>query len=203
MNTTTELCTSLCCQELEESALVRHARLGCRPCMNSLFEKNSRQLRSFIAKLSSETINHDDLFQQTMYQAFSKFSQFRGDSRFATWLCGIAVNEMRQSFRRRPSMPVLPIDIELGGAQFRDKRALSPLDQCCRDEVSHRIRKVISTLSPAYRVVIELRDLEELSLPDTAKRLNLTLSATKTRHSRARRFLAQAVEAPEALKACA
>ena len=135
----------------------------------------------------------EDIFQQTICRALIKFQQFRGDSSFLTWLCTIALNEMRQFMRKQRRVLFVSLDEERLNGTYGNESFVSPLDLLCRAERQKTVRLAVEALPRPFRSVVELRDFEGLRLQDIAKRLHLTLSATKTRHFRARKHLVSTV----------
>jgi RNA polymerase sigma-70 factor (ECF subfamily) len=135
----------------------------------------------------------EDVFQQTICQALGKFQQFRGDSSFLTWLSSIALNEVRQFMRKRRRLASLSLDEEQLETSCRNETFVSSLDLLCRREEQENVRRAIELLPRTFRTAIELRDFNGLSLQDTAKLLNLSLPAAKSRYFRARKHLVRKI----------
>lgn len=180
----------------DEAQLLLCAKQGCGECTNRLFEDNLQRLTNFVSRMATGGLCADEILQQTLLRAFANLRQFRGECRFSSWLAGIALNEVRQAARRRGRATFLSLQQEGQEMQIRDRVGISPHDQFRKQQTAQMLRDAITELSPSYQAVIRLRDLEELSLPDTAKRLSLTISAAKTRHSRARKRLMEMAETP-------
>jgi RNA polymerase sigma-70 factor, ECF subfamily len=128
----------------------------------------------------------EDVLQNTLLKAFSRLSQFRFKSSFKTWLTKIAINEARQ-WHRNPLRSRFS-GIEDNGIeewQVVDDLPL-PLEVYERSERANLFHLTLRSLPAKYESVIRLRDLEELSLAETARALRLTIPAVKTRHRRAR-----------------
>jgi RNA polymerase sigma-70 factor, ECF subfamily len=176
-----------------EDHLIQHARSGCLECKNQLIERNADRLRSFVVRIMFASPDSEDIFQQTICRALIKFQQFRGDASFLTWLSSIALNEMRQFIRKRRRALLLSLQEEQFRTSFRNEPNESPLDFLCRAEVRTSVRRALEALPSEFRRVIELHDFEGLSLQDTAKLLDLSLPAAKSRHFRARKHLVRAM----------
>lgn len=135
----------------------------------------------------------EDIVQTTALKALKHLGQFRRESSFRTWLIQIGVNEARQWRRKSGSSRLLVLEpFLLAQLPFADERR-SSLVECQRAEAIARLRSALARLPEKDRIVILLRDLEELSLADAAVRLGLTLPATKSRHFRARRKMAKLI----------
>ena len=181
--------------------MLQHARSGCLECKNRLIERNADQVRSFLIRLMFASPDCEDVFQETICRAISKFQQFRGESSFLTWLYSIAINEMRQFMRKRRRVILFSLDQEAFCTPYLEP-STSSLDLLCRAEAQKSLRCAVEALPPAFRNVIELHDFKGLSLQSTAKLLDLTLPAVKSRHSRARKHLARTMRSRFREKPC-
>jgi RNA polymerase sigma-70 factor (ECF subfamily) len=128
----------------------------------------------------------EDVIQETLLKAFARLQQFRFKASFRTWLIQIAINEVLQWHRTRAhaQFPMLNESVLLD-VQVADEFA-SPLKQCERRETLGWFRRALAKLPENYQIVIRLRDLEHLSIAETAQVLHLSAAAVKTRHRRAR-----------------
>lgn len=129
----------------------------------------------------------EDVAQQAVLSALSHLRQFRGEASFKTWLIAIASHEV--SHRRRA----------VAGAQsLHEHRAATLPDpghppdvQFQRRQEVERLHLALTRLPEKYRRMIQLRDLHELSVAETARSLSLTAAAVRTMHHRARKLLAR------------
>lgn len=177
------------CVESAEDGLLGHAQRGCFNCRNQLIENNADRLRLFVDRMMFGLPESEDVFQQTICRALTKIEQFRGDSSFITWLCSIALNEVRQIMRKERRAHLLALDETLLDKASLTVSYRSAFDLCCQAEERAKIRRAVRRLRPPFRSVVELRVFEGLSLEQTAKCLGLSLSATKSRYFRARNRL--------------
>jgi RNA polymerase sigma-70 factor (ECF subfamily) len=135
----------------------------------------------------------EDVAQEAFLKAFRNLSKFRGESKFSTWLISITLNEARMRLRRSKvrmeSLDELPEDGgKVSPALLRDWREI-PSEALERHELRALLQKAIRELSPIYREVLVLRDVEELSIEETAGALAISISAVKVRLHRARIML--------------
>jgi RNA polymerase sigma-70 factor (ECF subfamily) len=133
----------------------------------------------------------EDVLQETFLKAYSHLDDFQGNSRFYTWLVRISVNEALMKLRKRRSDRTVPLDdpIDTGEDELVREVAVwdeNPEERYSRDELGQILDEAIQSLKPAYRTVFVLRDIEELSIEETAEALNLSISAVKSRLLRAR-----------------
>ena len=134
----------------------------------------------------------EDIVQQTMLKALVHADRFRFESTVKTWLVSIAMNEVRQFYRCKWWTRSVPLTTEnLESDRFPRVQSPNTVYQAREREVL--LRQAVSRLPEPYRSVVELCDLQCLSLKEAASRLRLTLSAIKNRRRRARRKLSSLV----------
>jgi len=142
----------------------------------------------------------EDVLQNTFINALTHIQNFEGRSSLATWLYRIASNEALMLIRKKK--PEVNLDDVEGGdededlkpAQFVDWSGL-PEDELLSGEGKKFLDEVISSLPESLRIVFLLRDVEGLSIKETADALNLTETNVKTRLLRARMALREGLSA--------
>lgn len=129
----------------------------------------------------------EDVVQQAVLRAFRGLGQFRREASFKTWLSTITFNEVTHLRRDKGIAPVSSLNMAPADG-LADPSSLPDI-QIQRQEERERLYRALTRLPEKYRAVIQLRDLNELSVAATARSLSLTVSAVKTRHHRARKLL--------------
>ena len=165
-----------------------------------LVEAYSGSIYRMTLNMVNDTQDAEDVLQNTFLQAFNHLRDFEGRSSLSTWLYRIAVNEALMLIRRRS-----PNQFSIDEDTYTEEGEQEPLqivDWCCLPEnelLSLETRKkldsAIQRLSPALRTVFLLRDVEGLSIKETAEVLNLNESVIKTRLLRARLHLRELLTA--------
>lgn len=136
----------------------------------------------------------EDVAQEAFLKAFHHLASFRSESKFSTWLVGIALNEARSRLRREGILRMDSLDdtTEDGGpvspAILRDWREV-PSEALERKEIRQMLQEAITGLPEKYREVFILRDVEELNIFETAAALRITVGNVKVRLHRARLML--------------
>jgi len=136
----------------------------------------------------------EDVLQNTFINALTHIQKFEGRSSIATWLYRIASNEALMMIRKKK--PEVNLENTEGGdddedlrpTQFVDWSAL-PEDELLSGEGKKTLDDAIQSLPESMRIVFLLRDVEGLSIRETAEALNLTETNVKTRLLRARMAL--------------
>ena len=135
-----------------------------------------------------------DAAQEAILKAFANLRQFRGESLFSTWLIQITVNEARMRQRKQHAElfePIAGLQDEEGAytpRDFADWREI-PSEALERSEIRTLLAKALSSLAQKYREVFVLRDVEQMSIEETAQVLNISIASVKTRLLRARLML--------------
>jgi len=142
-------------------------------------------------KILNDPQDAEDVLQETFIKALRALPSFEGRSSLSTWLYRIAVNEALMLVRKRRTNFV-SIDADRDDEEGEAEPA-EIVDWCClpegdllNAEARQFLNAAVQRLSPALRAVFVLRDLEGLSVKETADALNLTETAVKTRLLRAR-----------------
>ena len=145
----------------------------------------------------------EDVLQNTFLNALTHLGSFEGRSSVATWLYRIAANEALMLIRKRKPEASVECSDDAGDpanaedlkpTQFADWSAL-PEDELLSIEGKRVLDQAIQILPEALRIVFVLRDVEELSIKETADALDLTETNVKTRLLRARMFLRERLSA--------
>jgi len=181
----------------DEPVLVAAAKAGDVSAFETLVGRYERKIFRLTQNITQNREDAEDAMQEAFLKAYEHLQNFEGNSRFYTWLVRIAVNQALMKLRkRRPNVVSLDEDVDTGEDMVpRDVEdwGPSPADRYAQTELSGILGKVIGDLDPSFRVVFQLRDIEELSTEETAEALGLTVPAVKSRLLRARLKLRQAL----------
>src|SRR5436190_5147670 len=184
---------------LSESQIVAAARSGDHEAFRAIMQRHNQHLFRVARGLMGDDAEAEDVLQEAYVRAFEHFSGFRGEAAVATWLTRIVINEANGRLRsRRPTVEIDAIETAQAGAQvigFPGRGGTSPEADAAEAQIRRLLESAVDKLPPAFRVVFILREVEELSVEDTAAQLGLRPATVKTRLHRARRLLRTALEA--------
>jgi RNA polymerase sigma-70 factor, ECF subfamily len=145
----------------------------------------------------------EDAVQSAYLQAFAAIEGFEGRSSLSTWLTRIVINEalgrLRAANRRRAQLDhssVTVLDDYREKLMRGSKSGTSPEIELARVQVRRLLEEAISALPANFRTVFVFREVEGLTVEETAELLDINPATVKTRHLRARRRLQDAL-APE------
>ncbi len=175
----------------DEAALVARAKSGDVSAFSDLVRQYDRRVFRMAKQITQNDDDAEDVLQETFLKAYTHLDDFQGNSKFYTWLVRIAVNEALMKLRKRRSDRTVPLDEPIDTGEDEVVREIAvwdenPEQQYSRDELGTILDEAIQSLKPAYRTVFILRDIEEMSIEETAETLDLSISAVKSRLLRAR-----------------
>jgi RNA polymerase sigma-70 factor (ECF subfamily) len=158
----------------------------------------SRRLASFYRKayrILGNRADAEDAVQDALLAAYAHLDQFKGQSEMSTWLTAIVHNCALLQLRKRRrhvyvslDEPTGEPDAASGTDQLADYRP-SPEDECQHSELSTRLTHFYTQLSPTLSRTFRLRDIEGLSIRETARVLRIPRGTVKAQSARARQKL--------------
>lgn len=179
-----------CKASIEEHALIRQVLDGKREAFGDLIAPHLAPLSRLIQGVLGQRDDVEDIVQWTALKAFSRLHQFRFEASFKTWLLGIGLNEARQWRRQAINRRLVPLAMTPAVQVVADQRH-SPFVECQRNETAARLQAALLRLPEADRIVLMLREFEQRSVAEVAKRMRLTIPAIKARQFRARKKMAR------------
>src|SRR6202044_833233 len=179
----------------DEGSLVAAAKGGDINAFETLVGRYERKIFRLAQNITQNKEDAEDVMQEAFLKAYQHLSEFQGNSRFYTWLVRIAVNQALMKLRkRRPNQVSLDEEIEAGEESMPrevEDWGPSPEDRYEQSELGKILGDTTADLDPPFRIVFQLRDIEELSTEETAEVLGLSVPAVKSRLLRARLKLRQ------------
>jgi RNA polymerase sigma-70 factor (ECF subfamily) len=178
----------------DESRMIASILAGDAQLFHELIRPYERRVYAMALSFLRNEADAEDAAQETFLKAFRNLASFRGEARFGTWLVSITLNEARSRIRHRDTIKMESLDEpadERGEplpALLRDWKEI-PSEALERKEVRFLLQRAITSLPLIYREVFQLRDVEELSVQETAQALGISLSSVKVRLHRARMML--------------
>jgi len=181
-------------QQFNEETLIRRIREGERDLFYELIRPYERRVFAAAFAILRNEADAEDVAQEAVLKAFKHIRQFRAEARFSTWLLQITINEARMWKRKGHAEIIEPIAArqdEEGNyvpRDFADWREI-PSEVLERKEVRQHLAEALALLGEKYREVFVLRDMQHLSIEETAKALGISSGSVKTRLLRARLML--------------
>ncbi len=180
--------------DLREQDLLRRVQAGEKKHFYELVKPYERRVYTAALAILRNEADAEDAAQEALLKALTHIQQFRAEARFSTWLTQIAVNEALMRRRRAHSEVMEPIgehQDEEGNytpRDFADWREI-PSEILDRKEIRQKLTDAVGALAQKYREVFVLRDVQHLSIEETAEALGISRASVKTRLLRARLML--------------
>ena len=163
------------------------------PPFEELFKLHHGKVYSVCLRMTRNTAEAEDLSQEVFIQAFRKLDTFRGESSFTTWLYRLSVNQVLMHFRRtRRRLDQLTEDGELPEPIMKSRSTPTSfpiLDRLALDEA-------ITKLSPGYRTVFVLHDIEGLQHIEISNILGCSVGTSKSQLHKARMRIRRLLRQP-------
>ena len=175
----------------DESSLVAQAKAGDQAAFSELVTHYERKIYRLAKNITRNDEDAEDVLQDAFLKAYTHLDNFKGDSKFYTWIVRIAVNEALMRLRKRKTDRTVPLDepVELGEETVAREIAVwedNPEQRYSKEEWRTILDAAVDDLKPDFRTVFVLRDIEELSTEETAETLGISVPAVKSRLLRAR-----------------
>jgi len=188
----------------EETELARRLLSGDAEAFDRFVEHFRTKVFHYSWLMCGHREDAEEVAQETLLQVFQSFDQLRDPQRVRPWIFRIAKNACLMKRRKSVFAPSRELSLEefmpaKHGEDGQVRLEIAdwsrvPDDQALQSEMKAVLGRAIADLPDQYRCVILLRDLEELSTPETAQILEVSEAAVKTRLHRARLALRKAVD---------
>jgi RNA polymerase sigma-70 factor, ECF subfamily len=176
-----------------DAELVAQAQGGKLEAFEELVRRHTQLIYRTLMAILGDPADAQDAMQDTLLSAFKHISGFQGRSKFSTWLVSIARNTALQRLRGRKNIESLDEGEYEEDRDFRPRQVRAWQDnpeQCfSKSEIRQLVERGLLQLPAKYRVVVMLRDIEQLSTDEVARQLGLSVPAVKTRLLRGRLML--------------
>lgn len=178
-------------------ALCRRVKAGDERAFETLVLRYQDRVFSFCRRFLGDRAEAEDVAQEVFLALYRSADDFRGESAFSTWLLRIAKNQSLNRLKyldRRGRLGRRSLDEiseeKLNASEEGRAERDSPVSLVEGNETVEIVRRAISTLAPDHRLVVVLRDVEDLSYEEIAKVTGLPVGTVKSRVHRARAALA-------------
>jgi len=171
--------------------LVQAARTGNLDAFEELVNRHERRIYTLARRITGNEQDAEDVTQEAFLSALEHLPGFREESSFGTWLSRIATHAALKIIRKRKGLPTESLDAATEDGALPHPEYIadwreSPERLVQRNETARLIDDALAKLDEGHRVVFLLRDVEGLSVKETADALNLSEANVKVRLLRAR-----------------
>lgn len=185
--------------ETSDLDLVRRIKSGEEDAFEQMVERYHARVYSLSYGVLRNAEDAEEATQDTFLTLYRKIGTFDESKKFFSWFYRVALNQAYSRARRRRPMVAVPIenylprfssDGHIASPELPDWSA-SIEDGAIARELAGRAGEFIADLPPAYRDVIWMYDVEEMSTADIAETLEISIPALKSRLHRARLYVRQ------------
>jgi len=176
---------------MNETQLISRAQSGDKKALVELVKNYEQTIYNFAFKICRNKEKAEHTMQETFLSMVKSLSQFSGKSKLSTWLYTVVSNHCMMLARSNKKHFYSSLDDEDNYTEAKkiSDWKITPEKAAENSELKSVLDNAIGKLSPDYRIVFIMRDVEGLSTEETAKATNLTVPAVKSRLHRARAFL--------------
>jgi RNA polymerase sigma-70 factor, ECF subfamily len=175
-----------------EAELIKSVCDGEREAFYELMRPYERMIYATAIGVLKNPADAEEVAQEAVMKAFSNLPRFRAESKFSTWLIQITYNEARMKVKKGRQHLFESIDEQQQNEKgdfwpkdYADWRPI-PSEVLEQNEIRQAVQDAINSLSPEYREVLILRDIQHLSIKETVTILRISKANVKTRLRRAR-----------------
>jgi RNA polymerase sigma-70 factor (ECF subfamily) len=183
-----------------EAELARRMAQNDEAALVTLMRRHNGALFRIARAILKDGADAEDVLQESYLQAYRHIADFRGEAKLSTWLTRIVVNQALARRRgRHRSRTVVPFSNLQADEHVTsepvgpDDSAESPEHSTSRAEVRSLLERAIESLPVAFRTVFILREVDELSVAETAECLSITAATVRSRLFRARGLLRESL----------
>jgi RNA polymerase sigma-70 factor (ECF subfamily) len=171
---------------MSDEALVAGAKMGHGSAFHELHERHRERMLWVAHRITRHREDAQDAVQESFLSAYVHLKKFDERARFSTWLTRIATNAALMKIRKKRVSREVGVEDPADAVELSDS-VPNPEEICARAEQRTALKDAIAKLRPTLRSVVELYDLQERSLHETAEALGISAAAAKGRlfHARA------------------
>lgn len=188
---------------LTDGILIEMGKQGNLEAFDMLVRRYESKIYNMAYRFMGNDADAGDLAQETFIRLYKSLPTFRGESAFLTWLYRICANACRDELRKKKRQQEISWDEISCGLEATAKYNNDPLPEEILEqlELKDSIQFCLGSLSEEHRLIIILREIQELSYDEIARVLDCTMGTVKSRLSRARLALKEKVMAHPELSA--
>ncbi len=178
----------------EDRELIQRFKDGDKSSFEKLVKKYEAKVFNTIYSLIGDSMEADDIAQEVFMKVYQRLEGFNFESKFTTWLYRITVNTSLDHMRKRKTK-VVSLDSE-DGKRIKELLYLSidPSEALERRELQEMIQMLLNSISPKYRTVLVLKEIEGLSYKEISKAIGCSIGTVESRLFRARAELRRRLE---------
>lgn len=182
---------------VSDESLLKAVAAGEEPAFEALLARYKGKIYGLSLRMMRQPHDAEEALQDVAWTLWRKAGAFRGHAAVSSWIYRITMNACLMRLRRRPKIPPIPLEEEMGPEYDEGGMTAAPVadwsnlarEAAARKELLERIREAADLLPADYRSAFLLRDVEGLSAEEACEILKISVPALKSRLHRARLLL--------------
>jgi len=176
----------------DENRIIAQCLAGDRKAYTLLVERYKDLVHDLVYRMIGDAARAEDIAQDAFVKGYLSLRDFRGESRFSTWVCRIAINRCRDLLRRARREVLMPDgEPPLSESVDAGETPAAALERREREEV---LRRALARLPLKYREAVVLRHIEGMEFREVGRLLGIAAGAAKVRTFRGREMLRRLLE---------
>lgn len=172
---------------LTEAEVIEKARSGDTDCFEALYAQHKRRVFSLCLRMTGDHAQAEDFTQEAFLQLYRKIASFRGESAFSTWLHRLTVNIVLMHWRKKGLIEVSLEETLEPQSEDGPKKDIGKRDDVLHGSVDRMtLEQAIESLSPGYRIIFVLHDIEGYEHNEIAEMLGCSIGNSKSQLHKAR-----------------
>jgi len=191
-------------EQLGDDELVARVSRADHAAFEALMRRHNGRLFRVARTILKDEAEAEDALQEAYLEAYRHIRDFRGNAQLSTWLTRIVINQALMRVRKQKRDPVVvPITQSRGAPEGEidpsgvndvvDESGESPSSAILRAEIRNLLEQKIDELPVAFRTVFVMREVEDMTVQETAECLSIPEATVRTRLFRARALLRDAI----------
>jgi RNA polymerase sigma-70 factor, ECF subfamily len=175
-------------RQLTDEEVVAQILAGETELFELIMRRYNQRLYRVVRAILRNEDESEDVMQEAYVKAYEHLRQFAGRSQFSTWLTRIAIHEALARIKRNRRTEQLDMEtIETGeGTPIMKAKSQNPEEQTSGAELRRALESAVLAIPEQFRMVLMMRDIEQMSTAETAAALDLSIENVKVRLHRAR-----------------
>ena len=175
-------------KDITDEVLIKRFQDGDLSAYDIIVRRYKDQLLNFAYRFLGNSEESEDVVQETFLRLYRNRHAYRQIAKFSTWIYTIAGNLAKTELRKRKRRKLVSIsDMGFEDKEYEIEDQAADTERSAESALTDKIiQKAINELSPRFKQVILLRDVQELSYEEIGKILNIPLGTVKSRVNRAR-----------------
>jgi RNA polymerase sigma-70 factor (ECF subfamily) len=185
---------------VDDAELVERIARHDQAAFEVLMRRHNGKLFRVARAILKDDAEAEDTLQDAYLDAYRHLDDFRGEARLSTWLTRIVINQALMRLRKhKRDRIVVPFGVgratepDQAEAEVADERSESPPGAALRAEIRRALERRIDELPTAFRTVFVMREVEDMTVDETAECLSIPATTVRTRLFRARALLREAL----------